>query len=171
MTKDISLPQEPDWIPRISEKSADNMARFHNCTQSILAAFMKEMGIEDPLVIRSAGAMNAGMLSSLTCGIHTAGIMILGLLMGRESLDEGMDGLFPIIPPAQELISRLNKRLGSHSCRELTGVDFTDAAQAMEFVSANKIEKCFSLVREGAEEIGLLLKDLEGRGELFRPGG
>ena len=169
MVEHIYLPKERDWIARVSEKSMDNMVRFHNCTQSILAAYMEELEIEDPLVMRAAGAMNAGMVSSLTCGIHTGGIMVLGLLMGRESPEQGIDALFPIMAPAQELIGRLNRRIGSHSCKELTGTDFTDQAQAMEFISSNKIEKCFSLVKEGAEEIGLVLKELEERGDLFRP--
>ena len=146
------------------------MRRYHSCTQSMLSAFMEEFGVEAPLVIRAAGAMHAGMLSSLTCGVHTAGIMILGLLMGRENIEHGMDGLFPIMLPAQELIKRLNGRIGSHSCMELTGVDFTDMQAAMEFVSSSAFEeKCHTFVATGAEEIGLFLKELEERGELFRP--
>jgi hypothetical protein len=76
----VSLPEGTDWVERVKEKSRDNMVRYHNCTQSILAAFMKEFGLDDPLVISAAGAMQGGMLTSLTCGVHTAGMMVLGLL-------------------------------------------------------------------------------------------
>ncbi len=166
----VVIPQGTEWISRVREKSRDYMVRHESCTQSILAAFMEELGIEDPLVLRSAGAMHGGMLCSLTCGVHTAGLMVLGLLIGREKIETGLDGLFPIIPPGQELVARLNKRIGSHSCKELTGVDFTDPEQAMEFYASRKNEKCFSLVADGAEEIGSFLKELEEKGELFRPG-
>lgn len=144
--------------------------RYDSCTQSILAAFMEELGIDDPLVMRAAGAMHGGMLCSLTCGIHTAGMMVLGLLIGREDIKEGMDGLFPVTVPGQQLMTRLNKRIGSHSCKELTGVDFSDLEKAMAFYSSKDHEKCYSLVAEGAEEIALFLKDLEADGDLFRPG-
>ena len=168
MVKPIALPQDPDWISRVKEKSRQNMMRYESCAQSILAAFMDEFGIDDPLVIRSAGAMHAGMLCSLTCGIHTAGLMVLGLLMGRDELEQGLDGLFPIIVPGQDLMARLNRKIGSHMCREICGVVFTDLEQAMQFYSSNENEKCFGLVAEGAEEIALFLKELEEKGELFR---
>jgi len=170
MVEQISLPQGTEWIARVKEKSHNNMIRYESCTQSILAAFMEELGIEDPMVIRSAGAMHGGMLCSLTCGIHTAGLMVLGLLMGREKLDQGMDGLFPIVLPGQELMGRLTKKFGSHTCRDISGVVYTDMDQAMQFYASKENEKCFRLVAEGTEEIGLFLKELEEKGELFRPG-
>ena len=166
----IVLPQGDDWISRVKERSSTNMNQYESCTQSLLAPFLEEFGINNPLVMRSAGAMFGGMVSSLTCGIHTAGLMVLGLLMGREKLKEGMDGLFPIVPPAQELIRRLNQRLGSHSCKELTGVDFTDLNQAMAFYASKGRQICISRVGEGAEEIALFLKELNDTGELFRFG-
>ena len=168
MVKTVALPESPDWIARVTERAFDNMKNKHGCTQVILEAFMDELGMKDPLVIRAAGAFHAGMTSSLTCGIHTGGLMVLGLLMGRENLDLGMDGLMPIITPAQDLLKRLDKRIGSSSCKELTGVDFTDAEQAIHFVVTNEIAKCHDRVRDGAEEIALFLKELEEGGMLFR---
>ncbi len=169
MAREIVLPAGEDWIARVREKSLEHMRRNHSCTQSILAAFMAEFGIDDPLVIRAAGAMHSGMLCSLTCGVHTAGMMVLGLLMGRENLELGVDGLFPIMSPGQRLIARLDKRIGSHSCKQLSGIDFTDIEQISGYYSSGDYERCLSFVADGAEEIGLCLKELEESGELFRP--
>ena len=167
MIVSISLPEGTEWVSRVRDAAEHDMKNYQSCTQCILAAFMKELEIGNPLVLRAAGAMHGGMVCSLTCGIHSAGLMVLGLLMGRENLETGFDGLFPIVVPAQELVSRLNKRIGSHSCLELTGVDFTDLDKAMEFIVSEEHQKCISRVAEGAEEIGLFLKELEERGELF----
>jgi hypothetical protein len=71
--------------------------------------------------------------------------------------------------PGQELIGRLNKRIGSSSCKELSGIDFTDMAQVMEYYASKEFEKCFAFVKDGAEEIALFLKEMEEKGELFRP--
>ena len=165
---DIKLPQSSDWVARVKEKAYDNMARYGHCTQSILAAFMEEFGIKDSLLFRSAGAMQGGLLLSLTCGVHTASMMVLGLMMGREKLEQGHDGYIPIVMPAQELMNRINSRLGGHSCLELSGVDFTDMSQAMAFMGSEEYEKCLVRVRDGAEETALFLKELEEKGELFR---
>lgn len=169
MVRLIELPRSADWVEKVKEKAFQNMSQHESCTQSILGAFMEELRIENPLVMRAAGAMHGGMVSSLTCGIHVAGAMVLGLLMGREKLQGGLDGLLPIVVPAQDLIQRLNKRLGSSSCRELTGVDFTDMEAAIRFYATGENQKCFFRVADGAEEIALFLTELEESGQLFRP--
>jgi len=168
MVTPVKLPESPEWIERMKEKAYNNMKNHESCAQSILAAFMDELGMNDPMVIRAAGALHGGMVSSLVCGIHAAGLMVLGLLVGREDLDLGLDGLLPIVTPAQDLIKRLDERIGSSSCKELTGVDFTDAEAAINFYITKENEKCFGLVGEGAEEIALFLKELEEGGMLFR---
>ncbi len=169
MVKPVELPKSPDWVARIKEKAFSNMKQHESCTQSILAAFMDELGIDDRLVIRAAGAFHGGIVCSYTCGIHAAGAMVLGLLIGREALERGLDGLLPIVGPTQELMARLNRRLGSSSCKELTGVDFTDMEAAIGFYARGENEKCIERVAEGAEEIASLLKELEAKGQLFRP--
>lgn len=166
--QNITLPSSVEWISRVKERALSNMTRHESCTQSILESFMEELGMRDPLVLRSAGALHGGMLCSYTCGVHIAGAMVLGLLMGREKMEQGLDGLIPIVVPAQDLMMRLNKKLGSPSCLELTGVDFTDLDKAMEFMSSKEHDKCLTRVAEGAEEIALFLKRLEEKGELFR---
>lgn len=168
MVKPVTLPESPDWVEKVKEKAFNNMRNHESCAQSIVAAFMDELGINDPMVIRAAGALHGGMVSSLVCGIHAAGLMVLGMLVGRENLELGLDGLLPIVMPAQDLIKRLDKRLGSSSCKELSGVDFTDAEAAINFYVTKENEKCFGFVAEGAEEIALFLKELEEAGMLFR---
>lgn len=163
------LPEGDDWIGRVRDRAEQYMRRYESCAQSVLAAFMEELGIREPLVLAAAGGLHGGLVASLTCGIHTGGAMVLGLLMGRTRIEQGLDGLFPIMLPMQELVDRLNHRLGSHSCRELTGVDFTDLDQAIRFFASEGHERCIARVAEGTEEIAVFLKELNARGQLFRP--
>jgi hypothetical protein len=165
---DIKLPDGDEWIARIRERAFENMKRYDGCAQVIIDAFMQEWGLHDPLVTRSATAFLGGMLSSYTCGVHVAGMMVLGLLIGRQNIEEGLDGVFPIAIPGQELIGRLNAQIGSHSCKELTGVDFTDLNQALAFHVSREHERCHARVADGAEQIALFIKELHQRGELFR---
>ena len=167
-TEEISLPGGDEWILRVREKAFENMKRHDGCAQVIVAAFMQEWGVYDPWLTRSATAFLGGMLSSYTCGVHAAGMMVLGLLIGRENIEDGLDGIFPIAIPGQELIRRLNARIGSHSCKELTGVDFTDLNAALAFHASKEHEKCFARVGDGAEEIARFIKELNEKGELFK---
>jgi C_GCAxxG_C_C family probable redox protein len=170
MITEITVPADPEWPARVRDRAHHIVSTYESCTQSIVAAFMEELGITDPLVLRAAGGMHAGMVSSLTCGIVSAGVMVLGLLIGREDIEEGLDGIFPILVPGQDLVARLEKRLGSTSCQELSGVDFRDLEQAMKFMSSGESTKCFDHVANGAEEIARFLQELSEKGELFRTG-
>lgn len=167
--RDISLPQSEDWIERVREKAALYIRKHESCAQCILGAFTEELGIENPMMMAAAGAFHAGLSNSLTCGIYTGGLMVLGLFMGRDEIEQGLDGLFPIMAPAQELVDLLQKKLGSASCHELTGVDFRDMNQVIAFFGSEGHEKCMSRVEECAEEIARFLTNLNERGELFRP--
>ena len=164
----ISIPQSPEWIPTMASNAEQTMLKYDNCAQSILATFVEAFGIDAPQVLGSAGAMLGGMTASLTCGVHTGALMVLGLLMGRRDMRQGMDGLYPIVLPAQEVLERLNRRLGSHSCMELTGVDFTDLEQALAFRQSERHLVCIQRVKEGAEELATFLAELDSKGDLFR---
>lgn len=168
MVEASAIPQDPAWVRNVRPKAERYVARYEGCTQSILAAFLEELGIDAPLVFHAGGAMQGGMLCSLTCGIHSAAMMVLGLLIGREKLEQGLDGMFPVIAPAQELIARLNRRLGSPSCRELSGVDFLDLEAAMRFAATGENRRCVSFVGDGAEVIAAFLQEMAAQGQLFR---
>jgi len=168
MITELTVPSDPEWPARVRARAHHIVSTYESCTQSIVAAFMEEFGIANPQVLRAAGGMHGGMVSSLTCGIVSGAMMVLGLLMGRENLEEGLDGIFPIVVPGQDLVARLEKRLGSTSCKEISGVDFTDLGQAMQFMSSGENAKCFDHVAAGAEEIARFLQELSEKGELFR---
>ena len=163
----LVLPEGDRWIQSVRHKAEENMTRYDNCTQSIVAAFAQELNQEDLGVLKAASGFLGGMLSSLTCGVHSAGVIVMGMIMGRERLEEGLDGLLPMVVPTQDLIMRLNERLGSHSCKELTGVDFTDLEQAMAYRASEDHRKCIARVADGAEEIAKFIKDKHLAGEIF----
>ena len=63
MITEISVPADPEWPARVRARAHYIVSNYESCTQSIVAAFMEELGIEDPLVLRAAGAMHGGMVS------------------------------------------------------------------------------------------------------------
>jgi len=162
------IPSDPQWPVRMNTTAVGYLRRFDSCTQSILWAFMEALQMKDRMVLRAGGAMQGGMMCSLTCGVHTAGLMILGMLMGREDLDSGLDGLMPIVAPSQDLVRRLTRQVGGHSCLEMTGVDFTDLEAALAYKLSGEHEQCVARVGDGAEAIARFLQQLTSEGGLFR---
>jgi hypothetical protein len=162
------IPDDPQWPEQMKITAMDYIKRYDSCSQAMLWAFMEALGMKDKMVLRAGGAMQGGMMSSLTCGVHTAGLMILGMLMGREDLETGLDGLMPIVVPSQDLVRILSRRLGGHSCLEMTGVDFTDMEAALVYKLSEDHEKCVNRVADGAESIAQFLQLRASQGELFR---
>ncbi len=162
------VPNDPLWPEKMKTQAMTYLKQYDSCTQSVLWAFMEALGMENRMVLRAGGAMQGGMMSSLTCGVHTAGLMILGLLVGRGSLESGLDGMMPIILPAQRMVKTLTGRIGGHSCLDMTGVDFTDLEAAMTYKLSDDHERCVDRVGDGARAIAELLQDLDGKEELFR---
>jgi hypothetical protein len=152
----------------VARAAKDHKASAASCTQAIVAAFLDGFKRNEPMVLRAATAFTAGMFSSLTCGIHAGGIIVLGLVAGREKIDNGLDGLLPLVNPTQTMVRRLNRRIGGHACRELTGVDFTDLEQAMAYHGSGAAEECTRRIHDGAAEIARVLQELDAAGELFR---
>ena len=162
------IPSDPQWPEQMKTTAMDYLKQYDSCTQAILWTFMEAMQMKNKMVLRAGGAMQGGMMSSLTCGVHTAGLMILGMLMGREDLETGLDGLMPIVVPSQDLVRKLSRRLGGHSCLAMTGVDFTDLEAALVYKLSEDHEKCVTRVADGAETIARFLQALDCQGELFR---
>jgi hypothetical protein len=164
----FAVPDDPLWPEKMKTRAMAYLKRYDSCTQSILWAFMEALGTEDRMVLRAGAAMHGGMMSSLTCGVHTAGLMVLGLLAGRETLESGLDGMMPIILPAQRMVKTLTGRIGGHSCLEITGVDFTDLEAAMTYRLSGDHQRCVDRVGDGARTIAELLQEMNAKGELFR---
>ena len=162
------IPEDPQWPLQMKSTARDYLKRYDSCAQAILWTFMESLDMPNKMVLRAGGAMQGGMMSSLTCGIHTAGLMILGMLMGREDLETGLDGLMPIVVPSQDLVRKLSLRVGGHACLEMTGVDFTDLEAALNYKLSTDHDKCVQRVADGAETIAQFLQALDRRGELFR---
>jgi C_GCAxxG_C_C family probable redox protein len=167
--KEMQLPKDTDWVRRVQQKSIDHMKRFESCSQSVLVPFMEELGINNPLLVRAAGALHGGLMSSQVCGVYVGNMMILGLFLGREDTRQGLDGLIPILTPAARLMKRLHKNMGAYTCKDLTGYDFSDLNQAIAFYSSPEREKCVERVGAGVEITAALLVQLDENGELFRP--
>ena len=140
-TRRDTISNDPLWPEKMRTLAMDYLKRYDSCTQSILWAFMEALGMQNRMVLRAAG---------------------------RERLQSGLDGMMPIILPAQRMVKTLTERIGGHACLEMTGVDFTDLEAAMTYKLSGDHENCVGRVGEGTRAIAELLQDMDARGELFR---
>lgn len=140
------------------KKAYDYELQFHGCSQSVLLAFQELLGLEDELTFKAAGPLCAGLGMGKTCGALAGGVMVLGMKYGRARIEEGLEGLFPGLGPAQSLVQRFEQEFGTTACSEIAKVDWTDFEGAMQSITNPEfIERCAQLVGRTAEMVAELI--------------
>ena len=77
--------EKDELISSIEYDANFNEVHYHGCSQAVLDAMQKNLGIGNVEVFKSASAMAGGICSmGEVCGAVTGGIMAIGLVYGRE---------------------------------------------------------------------------------------
>ena len=96
----------------------------YNCSEAVLRAYLDLLpGSFSPEVARFASVFGGGMgRSGCSCGALTGSELVLGMLIGRDNLDEKLDSIYSL---SGILHDRFDEKFGSTCCRVLNpGGDF-----------------------------------------------
>lgn len=165
----VVIPTDPDWPVSMGEDARTLLAAYGSCTQAIVLAFEEDLGFADQRLFQAAGAFHAGMTVCGTCGIFTAGILILGALMGRPEPTLGRAALHPIVGPGQRMYGALRNTLGSDSCAALSGLTPALVAGSEADRTQPPNGGCGDLVAQGATIIAESLQALPAPTPLRAP--
>lgn len=150
---------QEDFARALSEKVYDNEVRCHGCAQVVVQSFMHQMGVENPLLSKAASPFFAGLaLTGQTCGALIGPLMMLGMVFGREDIDQGLPGLLENVRPMRKLVKNFSqKNRDQISCRGITGVDMANPEQSQEYFKAGGLERCARLMADTAAEAAGLI--------------
>jgi C_GCAxxG_C_C family probable redox protein len=101
-----------------------------NCSQSVLAAFAEELGLDQKQAFGVAAAFGGGIArTGGMCGALNGALMVLGLKYGMTSV-EHKEAKIRTYEIAQEFVRRFGVQNGAITCRDLLGYDiFTPEGQ------------------------------------------
>jgi len=121
----------------------------YSCSQSVLAAYCEEFGLEKETAFLIASGFGGGMgRLQETCGAVTGAFMVLGLKYGYFDKDNkaAKEETYAMV---QKFAGLFEERNESIKCLDLVGVDMRhgDLVQAMTRVK----EICPKLVKDAAE--------------------
>jgi C_GCAxxG_C_C family probable redox protein len=108
---------------------------IYNCSQSVLASFADECGLEKDLAVRLATGFGAGIgKSSQVCGAVSGACMVIGLKYGstlsdNSNFQERKENTYLL---ANVFLQKFKERNRSTNCRELIGYDLQDPIQYAE---------------------------------------
>lgn len=131
------------------------LARFNegfSCSQSVLAAFAPDLGLELNAALRVSAAFGGGMgRTGRTCGAVTGALMVLGLKYGATQGDDRAtkERTYALV---REFIERFEARHGVTDCSALLGADISTAEGYSELREAGRFKAvCPELVASAVE--------------------
>ncbi len=169
-------------IERVKKKAHEN-DQYSGCSQAVLLSLQDEFGIGNDEVFKSATVLSGGVARhGETCGALIGALMGLGLLVGRQKMED-TEAYRDAMEPSAELIERfkeeLKKQFGFEGeldgtlCKQIhekvygRAFDMTDPDDYQAFLDAggHSDSGCFKVCgiagQVGAEKILELMRDHE----------
>ena len=94
----------------------------YHCSQAVLAAFAKELGLTEEQALKLGGCFGGGMCKGEICGACTGALMALGLKFGQSNIEDVVSRK-KTNDITVEFLDMFRKENGSYMCKELLGCD------------------------------------------------
>ena len=114
-----------------------------NCAQSMMLAMEETLGLACPDVVKAATGFGGGVGNmGYTCGAFAGGVLTLGLLYGRDRLEQHEEKEFTYTVCA-EWKRRFEEHHGSCNCRDILKVDLSDPeTRSRYWASGDNRDRC-----------------------------
>ena len=140
------------------EQAVSYFQEGFNCSQSILASYCIEFGLNESIALKLATGFGGGIgRLGKTCGAVSGALMVIGLKYGRDKIEDNAskEKTYTLV---QKFINKFIKLNQSISCNELLDCDIN----TLEGLNSAKEKNLFStlcpdFVRTSAEIIEKLL--------------
>ena len=157
-----------ELLDRIEERARYYEKEYHGCSQCTLLALQEHLELGDGGAFKAATPLIGGIaLAGDVCGAVIGGLMAIGLIYGRERIED-TGKIMETLRPASLFCSRFEKEFGNILCRELhqrmfgRWYDMRKDEDYAEYRRIGGYEKCANLAGKAARMAGELI--LQGRG-------
>ena len=158
-----------DKRKEVAEKAIRYEKAFHCCSQATLLALQEALGLEDALALKAASSLCGGVaLSGNTCGALSAGVMVMGMKLGRGDLKEGFASVMKAMLPANKLVKWFQAEYGTTVCHDISGMEVNEemlkllAEQpeaALNALDPAMVEKCSNICGKTAAKVIEILEE------------
>lgn len=103
----------------------------YNCSQSVVAAFAKDLGITEDEALRISSGFGGGMGNTEVCGAVTGAVIVLGLKYGHLTSGVSMEAV------TSEFREKFKEKNHTINCKELLGYDISKAEDFEKVIENN----------------------------------
>ena len=153
-------------MKQLDQRVTSNMHRSHHCAQTAFKSLAEQFGFENDAIMKALTPMPGIGERGETCGAITGSMLALGMVYGREKIDDWETYRASLIP-ANKLCQRFEEQYGSTMCSDIVECEFgkrydlMDPEDQMEFQADGATEKCSDVVRTAVKITAELILEKE----------
>ncbi len=157
MTKDQVFSMLDKRVEQVMEKS-------HNCAQSTFYALSEQFGLGGDDVLKALTPLPGMAERGETCGAITGALMAMGMIYGRDKLDD-WDKYRSSLIPTNKFCQQFENEMGATSCCKIqerafgSSYDLMDPDQLKEFQLAGATSKCTRVVQTACRLAAVIILD------------
>jgi C_GCAxxG_C_C family probable redox protein len=148
------------FIEDLKRRTFNTEVKYHGCAQVVVQTFLDVFDVDNVPLSMASSHFAAGLaLTGNNCGALIGGIMVLGLVFGRDDITRGMQAIVEGIRPSRKLVKYFEQKYSKLNCREITGTDLADPKKAETYFNAGGLEKCARMMADVSGVVGEALYD------------
>lgn len=152
-------------LSAIAERARDTLALSGNCAQTSFAVLQQELDLGGEAILKALTPFPGIALRGETCGAVVGCLMAIGLVHGRDSLDDWR-GFVACLGPARLFCRQFEESNGSTSCADILEAklgrrfNLADRDESRQYVAAGGPQACGDMIA-GAVQIaaGIIVKN------------
>ena len=140
------------------EQIREEFLKGYDCSQVVLRAYAKDIGISEDEANRVAACFGGGMMMGRTCGVFTGAMMAIGLRYGHSDQENIMEQKEIMMEKSAAFREEFLKRHGSAECKKLLGYDVSVPEELQEALdSGHMLGYCPKLAKEAIDILKTVL--------------
>lgn len=142
---------QEEWNLQLSKKVQKILGKSKNCAQTSFAVLQEEFDLEGGPILKALTPFPGIALRGETCGAVIGCLMAIGLVYGRDDLND-WKGYLASLPPSRRFCRRFEEENGSTACSVLLenklgrNYDLADRADAFKYATAGGKKACGEII-------------------------
>ena len=141
-------------LRQLDEKAREYLRVSGNCAQSSFAALSEQFELGDSVTLKALTPFPGIALRGETCGIVVGSLLALGIVYGRDKLDD-WEGYLRSLRPCRRFCRAFAQEFSGTMCDDVTKslcgrtFNLADPAEAEEWRRSGVADKCSDVVARG----------------------
>jgi C_GCAxxG_C_C family probable redox protein len=151
-----SASSKEDRAARLAKKVNESLHRSKNCAQTSFEILQDEFNLEDGAILKALTPFPGIALRGETCGAVIGCLMALGMVYGRDNLDD-YKGYIASLPPCRRFCRRFEEENGGTTCAVILqtkmgrSYDLADRTEALKYALARGEKTCGKVIASAVQ--------------------